>query len=407
MTQAIIILALFMTIGLHGQVTIGSNQPPVAGALLDLKEDGTTKKGLGLPRVELQSYKKLKMGAAAEITGTLATEHAGLIVYNTLDQPECGTPTGLFVWEGAQWMQLSGEQVDLDELGSYEEDVQALKNLYNANPGNTLGWNLAADPSTFEGVTWTSICGEQRVAGLSVESKNLTSSTGIEKLYKLVTLLCSGNLLTSLDVSNNKDLRFLGFHANQLTTLDVSHNKVLIELSCSSNQLTSLDVSNNTILRTLNCHSNQLAGLDISHNTALESLSCDANLLTSLDLSNNIALGGLYCGANQLTNLDISNNVSLTRLMCQGNQLASLNVSNNTLLTTLWCYGNQLTTLDISNNMLLTDLECQNNWLPQSEVNKFKLHPNYCPNNWQPKVSSQYFPGTTTVDGSITAPTCP
>ena len=63
-------------------------------------------------------------------------------------------------------------------------------------------------------------------------------------------------------------------------------NKALLSLSCSFNQLTSLDVSKNTALRYLLCYSNQLTSLDVSKNTALILLYSYSNQLTSLNLKN-------------------------------------------------------------------------------------------------------------------------
>lgn len=89
------------------QVTIGSSEEPVKGALLDLKEDGTTSKGLGLPRVALQAYNKVKMGAdAPEYTDK--ENHMGLVVYNVNpDYNQCDTasiPPGLHIWDGQKWV---------------------------------------------------------------------------------------------------------------------------------------------------------------------------------------------------------------------------------------------------------------------------------------------------------------
>ncbi|NDV70323.1 leucine-rich repeat domain-containing protein [Dysgonomonas sp. 25] len=449
LTQAIIILALFTaTINLHGQVTIGSAEPPVDGALLDLKmkPDGTSTLGLGLPKVQLS---KLRPATDAELAQSIGNtsesynmaDHVGLIVYNILDAPLCGRPTGPYLWDGEQWVQLIG--IPPGELkGSYAEDVQALKDLYNANPGNTLHWNLSGDPTGFAGVTWEIVCGEKRVTGLSIGTKNLTFATGIDKLYALRELECTSNQLTSLNVSANTVLTKLNCDHNQLATLSVPDNAVLATLTCSYNQLSALDVSANTALTYLECHQNQLTNLDVSKNTALTTLRCDYNSLTILDVSKNTALMSLNCNGNQLSNLnisvntaltelycgnnqltalnvsantaltalsfhnnqlttlDISNNTALTSLHCQGNKLSSLNISANTALTTLYCPNNELTVLDVSVNTALTALNCRYNRMIQAEVNKFKLHPNYCPNisNWV--VTPQN--GTT-----VTKPTCP
>ncbi|MBR6761808.1 MAG: leucine-rich repeat domain-containing protein [Oscillospiraceae bacterium] len=75
----------------------------------------------------------------------------------------------------------------------------------------------------------------------------------------MIHLDCSGNQLTSLDVSKNLALTTLYCSDNQLTSLDVSQNAALYDLSCSGNQLTSLDVSGCTTLEYLNCAGNAYA----------------------------------------------------------------------------------------------------------------------------------------------------
>ncbi len=105
----------------------------------------------------------------------------------------------------------------------------------------------------------------------------LTSLRGIEYFESLEKLNCSGNRLTTLDVSKNTALTYLNCYSNQLTSLDVSKNMDLTYLNCGFNQLTSLDVSKNTALTLLGCSSNQLTSLDISNNTELRSLAPEDN----------------------------------------------------------------------------------------------------------------------------------
>ena len=205
---------------------------------------------------------------------------------------------------------------------------------------------------------------------IDVSNKHIKSLEGIEFFTALVYLNCSGNLLTSLDVSKNAALTGLDCHSNQLTNLDVSKNKALTSLDCYANKLTSLDVSNNTALTNLTCRYNQLTSLDVSNNMALTELGCQGNQLTSLDVSKNMALTGLWCPDNQLTSLDVSKNTALTLLSCYSNQLKSLDVSKNTALTRLFCYNNQLTSLDVSKNTALTGLLCYNNQLTSLDVSK-------------------------------------
>lgn len=150
--------------------------------------------------------------------------------------------------------------------------------------------------------------------------QKITNLKGIEFFPNLEELYCDNNQLTSLDVSQNKALKYLNCSENQLTSLDVSENIALQKLSCYRNQLTSLDVSQNTQLKELRCYGNQLTSLDVSKNPALVWLSCTRNQLTSLDLSQNHALENLQVMENCLTSLDLSPTVVST-LYAAGNQI--------------------------------------------------------------------------------------
>lgn len=85
------------------QVTIGSDIPPVEGALLDLKERApdvsgvTATKGLALPRVNITSP-----SALAPIVGDV-NELIGLVVYNINSIPEERFCPGSYVWNGTKW----------------------------------------------------------------------------------------------------------------------------------------------------------------------------------------------------------------------------------------------------------------------------------------------------------------
>ena len=59
---------------------------------------------------------------------------------------------------------------------------------------------------------------------------------------------CSGENITSLDISKNSMLEMLDCSKNNLTSLDVSKNTKLKKLDCFSNSISSLSVSKNTIL---------------------------------------------------------------------------------------------------------------------------------------------------------------
>lgn len=58
---------------------------------------------------------------------------------------------------------------------------------------------------------------------INCSNDNISDLTGIEYFTALTQLNCGGNLLTSLDLSNNTALVLLGCHDNQLTNLNVKN----------------------------------------------------------------------------------------------------------------------------------------------------------------------------------------
>lgn len=207
-----------------------------------------------------------------------------------------------------------------------------------------------------------------KATNIYVYDKEIKNLKGIEYFTNLISLECSNNQLTSLDVSKNTYLQVLWCDFNQLTKLDISKNTALTELVCRVNQLTELDVNKNTALTSLSCYENPLTKLDISHNTALEDLCCSSNQLTELNLSNNTALKRLQCFSNQLQKLDLSKNTNLEILECHYNQLTELDLSYNGALYYLNCSFNQLNQLDVSHNTVLDDLYCLSNQLTELDL---------------------------------------
>lgn len=188
---------------------------------------------------------------------------------------------------------------------------------------------------------------------LYVESsgvQKIQSLTGIENFTKLVHLSCSFNLLTSIDVSSNVNLKSLYCNSNQLTSLDISQNILLEELYCIGNQLTSLDLRNNINLTAINCGRNQLTTLDLNNNTNLSMLFCHGNQLTDLNMENNPYLSSLQCDSNQLTSLNLMNCESLNSLSCGENKLEEIDAGNSPNLTILRCPNNpELKMINIKN----------------------------------------------------------
>ena len=109
----IFLLVSFGGTNLKAQVTIGSGESPVDGALLDLKEwetsygESNSNKGLSFPRVELTNEWELFpmfTGSEPDYQQQKAN-HVGLVVYNT-GYYFWPNEQGLYVWNGYQWIAL-------------------------------------------------------------------------------------------------------------------------------------------------------------------------------------------------------------------------------------------------------------------------------------------------------------
>jgi hypothetical protein len=224
--------------------------------------------------------------------------------------------------------------------------------------------NLGYDFGTPDGSVITANI--DTVATLNIMNNNISDLTGIEDFAALNHLNCYGNLLTSINVTQNSALNILQCTYNQLTSLNVTQNVDLTELSCAANQLTNLDVTQNSDLTSLSCANNLLTSLDVTQNNLIDTLYCELNQLTSLNVTQNTDLIILSCFTNLfLTSLDVSQNILLTKLYCEENALTELDVSQNVDLIHLNCSANQLTCLNVNNgnniNILPNGLIASNN----------------------------------------------
>ena len=177
--------------------------------------------------------------------------------------------------------------------------------------------------------------------------------------YLLAQSYGADGVLTNAEIANVTSIQLLFEKAESLKGIE--YFTALTYLDCSGNTLSSLDVSNNPKLETLYCDNNQLTSLYVARCPALSRLTCGHNQLRALDISGNANLKYLDCSYNALQILSLSGGTLLKNLYCNDNQLSSLNVLNNTALEYLDCSGNQLTTLNFSENKELYSLYCQRN----------------------------------------------
>ena len=206
-------------------------------------------------------------------------------------------------------------------------------------------------------------------------SNNLFTSLDFSGNPELEWVYCYDCNLTYLNVSNNPKMAYLEVNTNPLTTLDVSHNPLLEHLTCGSCELTSLNLGNNPNLTHLDAFRNHLTSLDVtgcpklkrldiwdnaglgsidvSQNSGLQYYNCANNDVVTIDVTHNPQLQKLICSYNDIVNLDLTHNPKLVYLDCACNNITSLNLSGNPQLYFLQAFTNPFTTLDIGSNPLL------------------------------------------------------
>ena len=255
------------------------------------------------------------------------------------------------------------------------------------------------------------------VTAIDVSSKSIADLTGIEYFTALISLNCSDNQLTALDLSKNTALEVLDCSNNYLNALDVSKNTALKELYCYCNWIRDEDML--ALVNSLHQNGGTLYAYATTNdeNEMTTPRVADAKAknwqVKAWDGSKYVDYAGIFAVdvneknfpdaafRNYVSTLDanptngyldegeidfterievssmnitslkgIEHFPALLYLKCDGNQLADLDLSKNTALIELDCSNNKLTAIDVSNNTALTILYCYDNQLTALDVSK-------------------------------------
>lgn len=229
----------------------------------------------------------------------------------------------------------------------------------------------------------------KNVGIINLDNNNLTGTADLRKFKDLTSVSCTGNSLTSIDVSGLEILEFLYCNNNKLTSLNVSGAKQLEIIHCQYNQLTNIQLTDLPELFQFVCYNNKISQLNVAELTNLASLSCGYNQLTSIDISQLKDLQGLDCIGNQLTSLNISNLSKFRSLRCISNNISNLNLTNLPNLEHIECDNNLLTNIDLSHFTELKIVDCNSNQLTNLNVaNLNKLEELDCHNNQLTNLST-------------------
>ncbi|MCL2651959.1 MAG: hypothetical protein FWD60_13190, partial [Candidatus Azobacteroides sp.] len=109
------IFAAVNIVSISAQVTVGTNEGPVPGAILQVKTTGdavsngnvNATQGIGFPRVALVTKDLLQpmysATDASNLTDAIKMQHKGLVVYNVTDDDNADLSPGLYQWDGTGW----------------------------------------------------------------------------------------------------------------------------------------------------------------------------------------------------------------------------------------------------------------------------------------------------------------
>ncbi len=120
------------------------------------------------------------------------------------------------------------------------------------------------------------------IEDLVIEEKEIANLSGIEDFDALVGLWVSRNNLTALDLTENRNLKFIFVADNALNTLRVDRLTVLEKIQAENNALVTLNISDNQALQQLSLASNELVSINISNitnTTQLNTFSIENNPL--------------------------------------------------------------------------------------------------------------------------------
>lgn len=122
----------------------------------------------------------------------------------------------------------------------------------------------------------------ENVTDLVMNDKGISSLQGLEDFTSLENLWVNDNLLSSINVAQNGNLKFLYAERNMLSQMNVSNLADLEKLGLNGNQLTAINVANNFNLQQLVVPDNDIEDIDVSNNTALAVLNVINNPLTCI-----------------------------------------------------------------------------------------------------------------------------
>ncbi len=207
-------------------------------------------------------------------------------------------------------------------------DFSANKNLERISLSNN---------SSLESIDISSL---EKLIGIDFEENTILRNINLTTVPSIKNLSLARNDISSIDLSNNRELLTLKICESRITDIDLSNNLKLESLTFGglkdytgrvlfNSQINNIDLTKNQYLKTISFNLTKIKSIDLTYNQNLEEINCNDNIIESLILGKNNKLKTLNCMNNKLKELDLSDVPNLLYLDCSGNPIETIYVNKN------------------------------------------------------------------------------
>ncbi|MDN3694488.1 T9SS type A sorting domain-containing protein [Chryseobacterium tructae] len=203
-------------------------------------------------------------------------------------------------------------------------------NLDNVDLSNLSGLeDLFIGESTNVNFTSLNLSNNLNLKKIHIDKPNLTSLI-LGTLNQLQQVIINRTQLTSLDFTNTPQITNLTLDKNPaISTLTIQNNNNLEYVRIQNSPLlASISVQNKPTLLGFTLSATNVSSLNFSGSPKIFSISLGDNKISSLDVSPVTDLIFLSLGEDFLTSIDVSQNAKLSSLNVAGNAMTTVNVKN-------------------------------------------------------------------------------
>ncbi len=299
----------------------------------------------------------------------------------------------------ASELRICQEPVKVD-LPSEDEVKAFLLKLYRDTDGPNWRFKVKWDEKMDKPLSqWGSeVKYEKGFLTLNLNERDLNGKIDLSGCKALVSIRCSKNKITSLDLSNCPLLTYidctntgleeiklngclslqrLSVPYNNLRSIDIAWSRTISEIYVESCRLESLALDNCISIKNIKCDKNRLQSLEIPYREHLIDIFCQTNEIKKLDVSNSPQFQILNCGENEISDLNVKGCPRLCWIYCYDNRLKHLDISDQkNELRHYYCFSNEMSEIDVTGYYRLSELHCSDNKLTSLKFDD-------CPNlNW-------------------------